>query len=732
MILKKWSQAFLMLMALLNCSLLQANEGLWLPSQLPKDILANMKKTGSKLTAAQIYTVNKACLKDVVLSLSQDDATFSPFASASFVSKDGLVLTNFHPMMKYLEQLSSVKNDFVRYGYWSTKAEEETHLNNLQVNQLMEIRDVTKEISQRLDTVAPQKLETEINARSASLIAQRTSNMDCSAKIYAVSGKSQYLMVVYRVFSDVRMVAAPPIAVGKFGGDADNWMWTRQAGDFAFLRVYANKDNEPARYDKSNQPYHPASVLKISLRGVKESDFTMALGFPSLTRYYVPSFALDKMIFKDMKAKSEMTAIKRDVFKTNLKRNDTLRIRYTPRVSSLENVYLKNCSEMEGIRSTELVKAKQEEERAFQTWAESTPERKQEYGSLLNEMEQVYDSLTVYNLADLYFNETAINGADVIPFAGKFEKLMAISRRRKVDPEALAEESSRLYGLIDQFFNQYDRPTDQSTFTQLLNNYVANVPERFYSEALRRAVQVHGKDLSQFLESAYERSLLNNRDSLVAFLNAVPTQGIVRMHQDPLYQLSLGFYYIQTSKIMRERGKWQQRNGDLYTQYLKGLFEFRGSKSNFPDANKTPRLSYGKVLASPSENGGMNRFYSTLDEAFVKNANQPENPDFQITPKLKKLFQSRDFGRYAVNDTIRTSFMTDMHTTSGNSGSPVLNAKGELVGLNFDRLGKGSYSDYRYNPLESRSLAVDIRYILFLIEKYSPSGRLIKELEIKK
>jgi len=545
-----------------------------------------------------------------------------------------------------------------------------------------------------------------------------------------MTGNSQYIMAVYRIFPDVRMVASPPIAIGKFGGDEDNWQWPRHSGDFAFLRVYADNNNKPAPYSKENVPYKPTHALTLSKKGVQENDFAMVYGYPVQTRYFIPSFSLEKIVFQDTKAKAEMTAIKRNILQESMRRSDTLRIRFTPLVGSLENVYLRSSGEMKGVREGKLVELKAAEENAFQEWAESTPERKEKYAHLLPEMKILYEKLTQYNLADLYFNETAINGADVIPFAGKFEKLMAICRRKNHKPKAVTEEINRLIPLVNEFFGQFDRTTDQQLFTELLINYVANIPAPFYSRELTNVLKSTGGDLRTYLQEAYDRSLLTNKDSLNAFLQNIQQTGVARMEQDPLYRMSLGFYYVQTEKVMRERGRLQKLNGELYAQYLKGLLEKNGTANYFPDANRTLRVSFGKVTGR-SDSTGVYPCYSTLDEAVEKSRIHAGNPDFQLPPRLIKQFDARHFGQYALNDTVRTCFLMDTHTTSGNSGSPVLNANGELIGLVFDRVWQGLSSDYRFDPEQSRTIAVDIRYVLFLMEKYGYSPQLLDEMKIR-
>ncbi len=728
---KQTKLLLLIFISLITITGAKADEGFWLPQLLKGEKYKDMKKAGLKISPEEIYSVNKACLKDAIISLSYDESAFSPFASASFVSNNGLVITNFHCVLSYLERISNVKRNFIKYGHWSTKQEEETPLFNLQANQLVKMVDVTEQLTTGIDTIAPAKRNAEINKRTAKLVKELSEHNRYEAKVYAMFGNTQYIAAIVKSFSDVRLVAAPPIAIGKFGGDDDNWRWPRQTGDFALLRVYTNKNNEPAKYSKENIPYKAPYALSISTKGVKEGDFTMVYGFPAQTRQYIPSFSLEKIIFNDTKAKAEIAEAKLRIYREAMSKNDTLKIRYTPRVSSIENAYLKYKGQIDGVRESELIQTKQKQEEAFQQWAESSPERKAKYGYLLQNMKSVYEHLTEYNYVDVYFTDVALSGSSVIPFAGKFEKLMAMYRRKKVNQKAAEGEVKRLLPLVNDFFNNWDRETERQLFGNLLGYFNKNVPTKFYSSELDSVVKKYGDNMDLFSQDAFSQSILINKDSLVSFLKNISVENIGKMANDPLYKISLGFYFIETEKIIREKGFLQEKNGELFSQYLQGIYEMNKDKTFAPDANKTLRVSYGKVAGCKPEDGLSYNYFATLDGAISKYLQNQNNPDYYVPVKLKKLYDNKDFGKYAENGVMHTCFMTNTHTTSGNSGSAVLNAKGELIGLNFDRIWQGLASDFSYNPNKARSIAVDIRYVLFLLEKFSPSTYVLKEMNIK-
>lgn len=713
---------------------LSANEGFWLPNQIQGKLYRLMKSEGLKLSASDIYEMNQACLSQSMLSLSYEDATFSPFASASFVSGNGLVLTNYHCVMRYLEQLATPENDYIKHGCWTTSQEQEAPLFNLQVNQLVNVQDITSEILQGTEGLSSSELSKQINANSQAIQKNQKKGKGIQTKVYSIFGGQQYIMLTMRSFKDVRIVAAPPMSIGKFGGDTDNWQWPRYAADFAFLRVYADEENRPAsHYRKENRPYKTESFLKVSAKGVKEDDFVMVAGFPAKTLQYIPSFALEKIISRELQADNELTGSKLNFYRSRKEQSKGQKYSYyNVLAGSTANVYLRNQGCISGVNESNLIAIKKEEERALTEWIRADEERVKKYGyDLLKDMEENYEKLSVLNFTKLMFEKVALNSIGVIPFAGKFEKLIGMYRQTKREMKgAKRNEIKRLSDLSVSFYGSFDIEDDKELMKRLLPLYIEKVDTAFFSDALKETALRKGNALNLYIDSLYENSLLRDNERIQAFLKRVPEKGVTEMAEDPLYQLALGFYYVHVSKVALIQQKFQNINMEYYSLYLKALKEKEGDKLMASDANRTPRFSYGKVCSSQPAEGILYTPFSTLSGLVERKRMYTGTPDFVLPASFWQLVQKETEGS-GKDKALPCTFLADAHTTAGNSGSPVLNAKGELVGINFDRTWQGLVSDYRFNAQKSRNIVIDIRYILWIIKNYSGSKHLLDELNIR-
>ncbi len=714
-------------------TLISADGGFWLPTQIQGKLYRMMKKEGLKLSEKDIYDANQACLSGSILSLSNEDGTFTPFASASFISEKGLVITNFHCVMRYLEHLSNAENDYVKYGCWATKPEEEAPLFNLQVNQLVSIQDVTTEVAANTKGLSGEKLTVQINQNAAQLTKSIKKSRGIQSKVYSLFGGQQYILAVFRSFKDVRIVAAPPISLGKFGGDTDNWQWPRYSADFAMLRVYVNENNQPVSYHKSNQPYHSESYLKLSSKGVQENDFVMIGGYPSQTRQYVPSFSLDKMIFQDTQAEVDMAKIKLDYYTKQKESNDSLYSYYNVMAGGAANIYLRGLGEINGVRESDLIHNKQIEEKKLADWINADEGRKQRYGEhLLSDMQQIYAKLTQLNFAEQMFQQVALYGANVIPFAGKFEKLMGMAEQnRKNKLTAMKGETRKLRGLTLQFYRNFKLEDDKEIMKKFLAAYIERIDTLYYSDALKKVAAQYPATLGNYVDSLYAHSMLQDQVQMLAFLDSVPQKGVEILRNDPLYQLSLGFYFMHVDKVARLKQAYQRKNMDLYTTYLQAYAEMHKGEMMPFDANRTLRYSVGKVRSAWPSEGVIYSPFTTVDGIIARHRMHVGNEDFKLPSRFVNLIEQKEYGTYwKKGETPVCCFLTDAHTTAGSSGSPVLNSKGELVGLNFDRIWQGLASDYQLDKNKSRNIVVDIRYVLWIIEKYSASTYVLNELNI--
>lgn len=708
-----------------------AEEGMWLPLLLKNEKYAQMRKMGLKLSPEEIYAVNQACLSNAVIGLLSEGSNLRSFCTASFISDQGLILTNYHCIIQYIERFSNAENDFIKYGYWATKREEESFCRGLEMKQLVRMVDVTQEILTGTEGLEGADLQRKIDENGVAIAKRETAGTRYQARTTVLFGGAQYILNIYSVYKDIRMVAAPPFAISKFGGDTDNYSWPRHTGDFAILRVYADENNQPRFYSDKNRPYRPLTSLSVSLQGYREGDFAMAFGFPGTTREYIPSFALEKIIYRDKAASLAFSREKKNLIREAIEYEPNLRFRYTTRLSSVNNNYLRTKGEIEGVSEMGLVEKKRKEEEAFQRWTESTPEYRKEYGTILQEMKTLYEKLSVYNQANLYFTEAALNGTELVPFIGKFEKLVAIYNRKNPDLKEAEKECRRLEGLTNQFFEDWGYELDRKIFRQSFYRYYTDVPEQFKDPVMHELVKQYNGDVEELTATLFKNSIFTKKEALLAFL-ADTTRNIGQLvKQDELYRLAISYYKINVTKIAGPLKQLQAEQSEQLRKYYKALLLFNKGRILYPDANASLRLSYGKIEGAQPQDGLRYDYFTTLEGVQEKALRNPDETEFYMPKKLSGLLKEGNYGKYANRDgKLPVNFLVSLHTTSGNSGSPVLNGKGELIGLNFDRIWQGTASDYGYVPQKSRAIAVDIRYILFVLERYSPSKYVLQELKI--
>ncbi len=727
----KFQKIYNLLLILILAPSLHAAEGMWVPLNIQQNI-KQMQKAGLKLSAEDIYSINKACLKDAVVGLTNTDQDFDSFCSASFISDNGLVITNYHPVIRFLEMFSSKENDFLKYGYWATKNQEESNCFGLQVSQLVQMVDVTDELLAHTDSLDGQKKTNVINERGKRITTKYTKGTNLKAQIVSFMGGNQYIMSIYKVYKDVRMVAAPPMTLGKFGGDEENWKWPRETADFSLLRVYVDKNNEPAAYSKENVPLKGNAFLPISLSGVKENDFVMTMGFPAHTKLYIPSFAVDYMEKIELPAKIKIRGDKLNVIKQALEANSDIKFRYTARINSIANNYLRWQGELAGLKKMNLTQQKIQEEKELTQWINGDSKRKEKYGDIVEKQRAIYDKLVPYKVADIYFNEAGINGAEIVPFTGKFEKLIQMFNRKKVNSKAVEGEAQRLLPLADQFFKNWDFEVDREIYRDMFYLYFKNVDPKFVSASMRDALAAYNGDVDLYSKAAFENSIFTHKERVEKFLQNVDSTSVKSLLNDPVYKLSLNYYKVYTEKVANQMRMLQKDQADLYQLYMEAIAENKKGQLLPPDANQTQRLTYGQVVGATPLNGVKYEYKTTIDGLFEKNIIHSDNQDYYVPKKLRELYDKKDFGKYGTKQTLQTCFLTDCHTSSANSGSPVLNANGQLVGLNFDRIVEGVASDYKYLPELSRNIVVDVRYVLFLLDKYSPSKYVLNEVKIDK
>ncbi len=688
-----------------------ADEGMWIPMLLNRN-QADMQRNGMRITAQDIYDINRACLKDAVV-------LFGSGCTGEYVSQNGLLFTNHHCGYSFIARNSTLEHNYLANGFWAKNYDEEIPCPGLTVTRLVRMEDVTAQV---LDGVKSEYSEAErksvINQNIARITKQATDGTHYSVVIKPFYYGNQYFMYVNEVFRDVRMVGTPPSNIGKFGGDTDNWMWPRHTGDFSVFRVYANRDNQPADYSKDNVPYKPMKHLKISLSGVQEGDFTFVFGYPGTTQRYITSDAVELAANVNNPTRIALRTIRLKHYNNAMNQDAAQRLKYSPRVASIANGWKKWQGETIGVNRLQVVKMKKALEEKFQAWAND----KDEYKDVLSQLAGNYAKLKPVEQTLTYFNE-AIMASDFMNRAAALWKLSNIEN----DSIATVEADKILAG-TENYFKDFDRHTivDKAIFTETF----------MYSWHAGFNFGVNGTsaDARKLVNKIYDKSVLNNYGKIVKLLKNYKVKDARKIKKDPAVEFFnmayVNAYYTENDNY----AKYKSVTADidrLYRTYVKGLMEMQPDVNFFPDANLTLRVAYGHVEGFRPKDGVSYKPYTTI-EGIIQKEN-PDIYDYVVEPKLKELYNNRDFGRYAnEKGELPVCFIATNHTTGGNSGSPVINADGNLIGLNFDRCWEGTMSDILFDPEYCRNISLDIRYCLFIIDKYAGATNLIDELEIVK
>ena len=680
---------FLCALACITFTTATADEGMWLPS-LIKERIKEMRKVGFKLKASDIYSDEKPSLKDAVMQ-------FGGGCTGEFVSPDGLLLTNHHCGYASIQKLSSVEHDYLTDGYWAKSRAEELPVPGLTITLLVKMEDVTARIA------AGESRQAIIDA------AKKEHNTD-KASVESMYYGNQHYLFVYRTFRDVRLVGAPPSSIGKFGGDTDNWIWPRHTGDFSMFRVYANANNEPAEYSEENVPYRPKRYLPISTKGVEEGDFTMIYGFPGNTQEYVTSDAVDYVVNTSNPMKIALRTIRLDIISEAQSKDVATRIAYAAKHANIANAWKKWQGESLGIERLGTVEKKKAYEKSFAAWATDKPQ----YAHLLDSMHAAYREVIPHYFARELFNET-IAGIEAFNFAFWLYSQQMQGVKLTADMQA----KGRKY-----YLNDYRVEIDKAIAKRMIAEYIARIPQEGVPQQLTDAIAKSGS-VEQFVEELFAGSkLLGNH----------PLSGD-EIAADPMVQFAGWFgQHVAANRNYAYRNlsnvpaieKW-------YRTYMQALREWDKERAFYPDANFTLRVSYGTVTGYENADGEYHTHLTTLDGIIAKD--NPEIYDYDIPQALRDVYKNQDYGRWAIKrngkTTVPVCFLASNHTSGGNSGSPVINGKGELIGINFDRTWRSTMSDIEFDPTICRNISVDIRYVLFVIDRIGGADYLFEEMDLR-
>jgi hypothetical protein len=701
--------------SILAVSTVSADEGMWIPMLLKNYTIADMQKNGFKLTADDIYNINKASIKDAIV-------IFGRGCTGELVSDQGLLLTNHHCGYGQIQRHSSIENDYLTNGFWAMSKAEELPNPGLSVTFLVRIEDVTKQalagVSSSMSQTEKYKIIADNNREIESKAVAGTNH---TASVRSFYYGNEYYLFVYEEFKDVRLVGAPPSSIGKFGGDTDNWMWPRHTGDFSVFRIYANKDNQPAEYSPDNVPYKPKKFLNVSMKGVNEGDFTWVIGYPGGTEQYLTSDAIKLVSEVRNPHKIKLRDKRLEVMNAYANVNDTIRIKYASKNAGVSNSWKRWIGEINGLNRLDAVNKKMAFENEFTKWAANKPM----YNGLLKEFNKNYTDIETYALAFDYWRE-AIYGIEIIGYAAGFERLIGFSESN--DSAAVVNEVKRLTKSASNFFKDYDCRVDNDIFKALLPMYFSGVGQEFYPEIYATIQSEYNGDFEKFVEKVTKETIFNKPDKINELLNNYSIQRANELRNDPVYSLYSSFLHVFRSKVADKYYSISSKNDSLYNIYMNGLREMQPQKKFYPDANFTMRVAYGKVKGYYPKDGVKYLHYTTLDGVIEKD--NPAIYDYDVPNRLKEIYKQKDYGMYAKDGSVPVCFVATNHTTGGNSGSPVLDANGNLIGLNFDRAWEGIASDMMYDPDFSRNVTLDIRYVLFIIDKYAGAKHLVDEMKI--
>ncbi len=700
------------LILLLIAVQMQAQQGgMWVPSLLQGEKEAEMKKLGMKISASAIYDANKPGIKDAV-------PQFNNGCTSEVISPKGLLLTNHHCGFSQIQSHSSVENDYLTDGFWAKNLEDELPNPGVVVTFIVSIEDVTAQVLNGVATLSSEaekqkKIQQNISDLSKSL--PKESWQENSIRTFFDG--NQYLKFVTETYKDIRLVGAPPSSIGKFGSDTDNWVWPRHTGDFSLFRIYADKNNKPAVYSKDNVPYKPKHFLPISIKGIKENDFTMVMGYPGRTTEYLPAIAVAQIVNDLDPAKIEVRDAALKVQDGFMRKDNAIKIQYASKFASVANYWKKWIGEVKGLKKSNAVGIKKAEEVKFQEKVRSAG-KQAEYGNLLSDFETTYTAIAPYALARDYFTEVFLRNVEMTTTGFKLYQLEQALKNN--GEQSFNDRKDNLVNGLGEFYKNFNKEVDEKVFEQLISIYVKKSPLQ----------QIKVNDAAQFTSNIYAKSKLTSYDGLKELLAGDSKTVIAKMNADPGYQIIKEAADNYFQNIAPQYDELNLKITGLQRTYMKAILELNPDKRIFPDANSTLRVTYGKVKGYSPSDAVNYESITYLDGVIEKYV--PGDYEFDVPQKLIDLYNKKDYGPYGVKGKMPVCFIGTNHTTGGNSGSPAIDAKGNLVGLNFDRVWEGTMSDIFYDPAICRNIMVDIRYVLFIIDKYAGATRLIDEMKIIK
>jgi hypothetical protein len=696
-----------------------ADEGMWLPQLLEALNAKEMKKMGMKIAASDIYNINKGSLKDAIVS-------FGGFCTAEVISNKGLLLTNHHCGFDAIQNHSTLQHNYIRDGFWAATNKDELPNAGLTATFIIRIDDVTAAaLSGVTNTMTERERQSTIdkNLDEVKKTANKEAWQDVMVRPFFDGNK--YYLFVTETYRDVRLVGAPPSSIGNFGKDTDNWMWPRHTGDFSMFRIYAGKDNRPADYSPDNVPYTPKRALNISLDGVKEGDFTMVFGFPGRTNEYLPSAAVEQIMKVNDPAKIAIREKVLQVIDGFMRKDEQIKIQYAAKYASIENAYKKWKGEVLGLTLSKAVDTKRKTEAEFERKLLANAEMKEKYNGLLSTLNKAYTDIETYAYARDYYNEI-VPRIELFAIAAQFKNIMMAAKQSGASlSKAVSRAKTRLEGLYPEF----NAAVDKKLFETLLEIYVQGQQEKNISPLLKKMLAEKNGSYTALADHIYNSTFFTDKNKVEHVIGDTKAYDSI-ITNDPAYVLYSDINELYLYNIMPRLDEQQAEINKLQRKYMQAQMDVFTNKTFYPDANSTLRVTYGNVKGYKPRDGVSYHFYTYLDGIMEKY--KPGDYEFDVPQKLIELYNKQDYGRYGINGKLPVCFIAANHTTGGNSGSPALDAYGNLIGLNFDRVWEGTMSDINYNKEICRNVMVDIRYVLFIVDKFAGAGHLIDEMMLVK
>jgi len=688
----------------------KADEGMWLPSLISQRI-ADMQEKGFRLDAEDIYSVNQASLKDAVV-------LFGRGCTGELISPEGLLLTNHHCGYSQIQQHSSVEHDYLKDGFWAMSRDEELPNKGLSVSFLERMEDVTDLVLKGYDPSMSEEQRVELVKKNSQAVIDEAvkEGKGLRATVEALYYGNQYFLFLYRQYEDVRLVGAPPSSIGKFGGDTDNWMWPRHTGDFSMFRIYADKDNNPAPYSEDNVPYKPKKYFKISTRGVQEGDFTFIYGFPGRTQEYIHSEGVRYIEEIGDPHKIHLRTLRLDIMNKYQSQSQKVRIQYSSKNANVSNAWKKWQGEVKGIRKMKTVQTKQEFEQTFSRWAKNG-----EFDGVVEKIAKIYEELEPYQFATDYYTET-VRTVEIANLAMSVARLFLDGHEEGL----VTFDQDKARELMASFYKDWYLPIDKESFVAVMNEYEKNVPAGFKPEYYKDKLASYGS-IEAWAEDMFTNSIFIDQARAEA-LTAADKEAVMADPATEFFNEFLKWYYAD---ILPVTTRLNQELQLAYRDYMRGQMVYcrtqRVMKDFYPDANLTLRVAYGHIKGYSPADGVYYTPSSTIKGIMEKD--NPEIFDYNIPQRLRDIYATKDYGRWAdASDEVPVCFIATNHTTGGNSGSPVINADGDLIGLNFDRVWEGTMSDIVFDPEICRNIALDVRYVLFTIDKIGEADYLFDEM----